>query len=198
MKKMIVFIGFFGLLLAASFSQAASIENLYGKWSGIWTLDTLYFNNGGNIESYFKQPDGTWSGDGRLKGYFDWWLYPNDPKSFSMVLNAPDAGGSYGNIKAELSRGNFFTGNVNAITFDGSTNQFLLSIDYASGDSASIYGTFDGSSFSGVRFDETYPPLPSYIIGQGNLELSAVPEPATLILLGLGFLGVLPLRKRMK
>lgn len=198
-KKLIVFVCAIGFMLSASMAQASPVvEDLYGNWSGIWTLDTLYYNNTdtNTIESYFKQADGTWTGDGLLREYFDGWLYPNDPKRLTLSLHAEDASGYYGSLHAEFSRGNYFDGNVTGLMLNG--NSFNISIAYTSGDTSLIYGTFDGSAFSDVRFDETYPPLPTYIIGQGALTLESVPEPGTMILLGFGLAGLAVARKKFR
>lgn len=195
-KKLIVFVCAIGVILSYSMVQANPIvDDLYGNWSGIWTLDTLYYNNNGTIESYAKQADGTWTGDGLLRDYFDSWLYPNDPKQVTLSLHAKDASGYYGSLHAEFSRGNYFDGNVTGLILNG--NIFNISIVYESGDTSSIYGTFDGSAFSDVRFDETNTPQLSYVTGQGTLDIESVPEPVTIILFGFGLAGVAVARKKL-
>jgi hypothetical protein len=191
-KRIMVLISLTVLLISASIAQADPIESMYGNWQANWSLDNIYWNDGSTTNQYIKQADGTWS---NMPDWFYNWLQPDDPKPVTLNIHALDMG-NYGGLQGEFSPGGFFDGVFTSLALNG--DLFAISVAYPSANTAQIYGNFSNGQFTNVRFDETSTPIRDYVTGQGALtDMSAVPEPSTMILIGSGFIGLLSVRKRL-
>jgi uncharacterized protein (TIGR03118 family) len=211
-----LFLANFGLGRIDAFDTSLAAATLTGSFTDP-TLPSGYApfnveNLGGTIYvTYAKTSGGVDEVDGAGLGFVDAYDANGNflRRVFSQgVLNAPwgmaIAPDGFGKFGGDLLVGNFGDGTINA--FDLASGTWRGTLSDMNGNpivNEGLWGLTFGNGGNGGSLDELY--LTAGIPGPGEVEdhglfasITATPEPSSLVMVGVGLLGALRLRKRLK